>query len=79
MKRAFFSDTVICIENTKNIDLANVKAQMLEKGFAFDAGYRKLNQKLKDQGLPTTFRIPVMGDLTFDELQEYLNNLEEYI
>ncbi|MBN2011487.1 alanine--glyoxylate aminotransferase family protein [candidate division KSB1 bacterium] len=70
------SDTVVCIENTKGFDLGAVKTAMLEKGFAFDAGYRKLNDALKAEGKHTTFRIPIMGDITKAELDEYLGALE---
>jgi aspartate aminotransferase-like enzyme len=71
------SDTVVCISNMKGIDLSALKSKMVEKGYAFDSGYRKLNQKLQEKGLPDTFRIPVMGDLTEPELNEYLSKLEE--
>lgn len=72
------SNTVVCIENTNNVDLANVKKEMAGKGFAFDSGYRKLNDALQAKGLATTFRIPVMGDITEAEINEYLTHLEEY-
>jgi aspartate aminotransferase-like enzyme len=72
----YASNTITCVTNTKNIDMKTVKAKMLEKGFAIDAGYGKLNAKLNEEGKPTTFRIPHMGDLTIEELNEFLEVLK---
>ena len=73
------SDTVSCIINTKNIDLKAVKQKIGNKGYLFDTGYRKLNEKLNEDGKQTTFRIAHMGDIQEEDLANYLNELQNYI
>ena len=70
------SNTVTCIKNTKNIDIKLVKEKMVGKGYFIDAGYRKLNEKLTSDGAATTFRVPHMGELTKEELEEFLDTLK---
>ncbi len=66
------SETVSCFSNTNGFDLAVLKKALLKKGYGFDAGYRKLNDLLKEQGRPTTFRIAHMGDRKEGQLASYL-------
>lgn len=71
------SVTVSAIENTKKINLEEVKKKVKLKGYVMDAGYRKLNDNLLAAGKNETFRIPHMGNLTIGELKSYLNCLAE--
>ncbi|HWI40267.1 MAG TPA: aminotransferase class V-fold PLP-dependent enzyme, partial [Verrucomicrobiae bacterium] len=61
------SVTLTCASNTRGVDLAAVKKEMGEKGYAFDDGYGKIKGK--------TFRIPHMGDMTPEGVQEFLDEL----
>lgn len=72
------SDTVSCMINTNNLDFDSIKKEMATKGYSMDSGYKKLNEKLKEEGKPTTFRIAHMGDLTLDELKEFTQELEKH-
>lgn len=54
--------TLTCSRNTRSIDLALLKKQLGEAGFAFDDGYGKIKGQ--------TFRIPHMGDMTRVDLDE---------
>lgn len=65
----YLSVTLTCAENTKNIDMGALKKNLGGRGFAFDDGYGKIKGK--------TFRIAHMGDLTLEELQEFLAVAEE--
>ncbi|MCX6803092.1 MAG: alanine--glyoxylate aminotransferase family protein [Candidatus Diapherotrites archaeon] len=69
------SNTVTCIENTKKVNLEEVKKKVKAKGYVMDAGYRKMNEELLKQGKNETFRIPHMGPLTVEELNKYLEVL----
>ncbi|MBT7241114.1 MAG: alanine--glyoxylate aminotransferase family protein [Candidatus Diapherotrites archaeon] len=75
----YMSNTVTCIKNTKKVDMKKVKEKMMPKGYFIDAGYRKLNEKLISEGKDSTFRIPHMGELTIEELGEYLEELKQTI
>lgn len=77
-KEGCHSDTISCMRNTKGIDMNQVKADMAKKGYSIDAGYRKMNAMLQEQGKPTTFRIAHMGDLILDEIKELTKELENY-
>jgi len=78
-EEGYQSNTVSCIKNTKGIDFDKVKEEMGKRGFGIDAGYRKLNAKLKEEGKPLTFRIAHMGDLSVDEVKELLDNIDSVI
>ncbi len=69
------SVTVTCVENTKKINLEEVKKKVKAKGYVMDAGYRKLNDELLASGRNETLRIPHMGNLTLQELKAYLDTL----
>src|SRR3989338_5967436 len=51
------SDTISCMVNTKNADFKAIKKGMASKGYSIDSGYTKMNEKLEQEGKPTTFRI----------------------
>lgn len=76
-ERGYESDTVTCISNTLDLDINAVKYEMGIKGYNMDSGYRRLNDKLEEEGKPTTFRIAHMGDFTVDEIAEYTLELEK--
>ncbi len=61
--------TLTCAENTRNIDLAHLKTQLGERGYAFDDGYGKLKGK--------TFRIPHMGDMHLEDLLDFTGVIDE--
>lgn len=71
------SNTLTCVSNTKKINLEEVKKKVKTRGYVMDAGYRKLNDDLTKAGKPDTFRIPHMGQLSIEELKQYLKVLEE--
>lgn len=75
----YSSNTITCIKNTKKIDMKKVKEKMMEKGYFIDTGYRKLNEKLEQEGKENTFRIPHMGELTEQELRNFLDTLKQTI
>jgi aspartate aminotransferase-like enzyme len=76
-EEGYRSVTVTCIENTKKINLEEIKKKVKAKGYVMDAGYRKLNEDLNKAGKADTFRVPHMGDLTLGELKMYLDVLAE--
>jgi aspartate aminotransferase-like enzyme len=57
---AYYSQTLTCARNTRGIDLAGLKKNLAEHGFAFDDGYGKIKG--------STFRIAHMGDMTRNDL-----------
>jgi aspartate aminotransferase-like enzyme len=78
-EKGYESDTLTCMENTPGIDMEKVQGLMAMEGYGMDTGYRKLNERLKEEGKPLTFRIAHMGDLTAEELKEFLGALDESI
>jgi len=76
-EKEYESKTVTCIENTKKINLEEIKKKIKAKGYVMDTGYRKMNEDLIKAGKPETFRIPHMGALTMQELKGYLECLAE--
>jgi aspartate aminotransferase-like enzyme len=73
------SVTMTCITDNKGMDLKKMQELMGAKGFSVDKGYRKLNEKLAEQGKKMTFRIPHMGDTTDEDLAELLDAFGEVI
>lgn len=67
----FASDTVTCIENTKDINFKKLNQFLEERGFVISNGYGKL----KDQ----TFRIAHMGDITLKEIKDLLSTIDEIL
>jgi aspartate aminotransferase-like enzyme len=62
------SVTLSCATNDRGTDLAALKKQLGERGFAFDDGYGKLKGK--------TFRIAHMGDMQLDDLKGLTAEIE---
>jgi aspartate aminotransferase-like enzyme len=67
----FESVTVTCINNTKNISVADLNKELGTRNFAISNGYGKLKEQ--------TFRIAHMGDLTLDEIKELIKNIDEIL
>jgi aspartate aminotransferase-like enzyme len=65
------SHTVTTLVNTPGIDMAGLKAFLLERGMRIAGGYGKI----KD----ATFRIGHMGELTVADVQALLAAIEEYM
>lgn len=63
--------TTIDNKNSRNIKVADLNAELGKRGFQISNGYGKLKEE--------TFRIAHMGDLTLDEIQELLTNIEEIL
>ena len=71
-KKEDASVTVTCIRHEGNLDKKFIKAELIKRGYLFDAGYRKL----EEMGIPT-FRVPTMGDMSEELVAEYLGHIEE--
>jgi len=67
----YSSNTVTCIRNTRGTDLNDLKTKLSARGYVFSNGYGKIADK--------TFRIAHMGERTVDELQAYLNAIDEIV
>jgi aspartate aminotransferase-like enzyme len=63
----YMSNTVTCINNTRNIDVSDLNKKLGERGFTISNGYGKLKDK--------TFRIAHMADCTLDEIKELIDNI----
>lgn len=67
----YMSNTLTCIDNTTNIDIADLNKKLGERGFQISNGYGKLKDK--------TFRIAHMADCTVPEIKELLGVLDEIL
>ncbi|MFH1721575.1 MAG: alanine--glyoxylate aminotransferase family protein [Candidatus Altiarchaeota archaeon] len=67
----FHSNTVSCMKNTVGADLADLSAQLFDRGYVFSNGYGKLKGEV--------FRVAHMGDRQMDELKLYLETIEEIL
>jgi len=65
------SVTLTCATNERGVDLATLKKQLGERGFAFDDGYGKLKGK--------TFRVAHMGDMKIEDLKGITGEMEELL
>ena len=65
------SYTLTCIKNDQNWDINTLNEKLLDRGFRMDRGYGVLRCK--------AFRIAHMGNIYFDDLNEYLNIINELI
>ena len=65
------SYTLTCIKNDQNWDVNILNDKLLDRGFRMDRGYGSLRGK--------AFRIAHMGNIYFDDLNEYLNTINELI
>ncbi len=67
----YYSPTVTTIANTPGIDVNEMSAYMAERGYAMDRGYGKLRGE--------TFRIPHMGDMQPELLEDVLAHLDGFL
>ncbi len=65
------SITLTCAVNSRNVDLAELKKKLGERGYAFDNGYGKLKGK--------TFRIAHMGDMQLADLQDFTAQIDDIL
>ncbi len=65
----YASNTLTTVNNSRNHDLSKVKEELFKRNYLFATGYGKISKMV--------FRIAHMGDRKFDDLEEYLKNLEE--
>ena len=71
-QEGYRSDTVTTVDNTRGIDVNAMGAYMeSEVGYAMDKGYGAIKGK--------TFRLPHMGDVTMDLLQEVLGGIDAFM
>ena len=70
-KEQYASNTVTCVKNTLDIDVAGLNKALAERGFTISNGYGKLKQK--------TFRIAHMAELTLDDMKELLSNIDDIL
>ena len=67
----YASPTMSCLSIPEGFNMKGMMAKMKERGFILASGYGKV----KD----TTFRVGNMGNVTMDDVNEMLENLEEVI
>jgi aspartate aminotransferase-like enzyme len=67
----FESLTVTAIENTKNINVAELNRELLKENMVISNGYNELRNK--------TFRIGHMGDIVFDDLVVLTDAIEKIL
>ncbi|HMA69028.1 MAG TPA: alanine--glyoxylate aminotransferase family protein [Candidatus Mcinerneyibacterium sp.] len=67
----YLSETVTCIENTRNIDIPKLNEKLRKRNMIIANGYGKLKNK--------TFRIAHMGETTVEDLKELFNNINEIL
>jgi len=65
------SFTLTCLKNIKNWDINTINEHLLDRGYRMDRGYGKLRGKV--------FRIPHMGNIYMNDLEEYLNKIDEVL
>ena len=65
------SHTITCIKNIQNWDINKINEDLLQRGFRMDRGYGKFKGK--------AFRIPHMGNVYMNDLQEYLSVFNEVL
>lgn len=65
------SQTLTCIDNTREIDIGQLTGKLLDRGYRISNGYGALKGK--------TFRIAHMGDTQPEELEELLNTIDEIL
>ena len=65
------SYTLTCIKNVKNWNIDKIYEKLLDRGFRMDRGYGKFKGK--------AFRIPHMGNIFMQDLEQYLDVFNEVI
>ncbi len=67
----YLSNTVTCVENTKNVDCSALGKELAARGYEFSNGYGELKDK--------TFRIAHMADIDKATVEGYLKAIEEIL
>jgi len=70
-EKGYWSKTVSCISNTRNIDVPTFISELGKRGYAIANGYGQLKNK--------TFRVGHMGDITVEEIKELLEVMTEVL
>ncbi len=70
-EEGYESNTVTTIKNTRGINVSDLNKALAERGKTISNGYGNLKEK--------TFRIAHMGDLTMDDINELLADIEEIL
>jgi len=65
------SNTITALQLPKNMTYAHLHGSLKERGFIIYAGQGQLNEKI--------FRIANMGELSMDDLQSLIKNLQEVL
>ncbi|MEO0138385.1 MAG: alanine--glyoxylate aminotransferase family protein [candidate division WOR-3 bacterium] len=68
-EKGYWSKTITCIKNTRNIDVGKFLSELANRGYAIANGYGQLKNK--------TFRVGHMGDFTTDDIKELLGVMTE--
>lgn len=70
-EEGYQSVTLTTVNNTRNINVAHLNAELGKRGYMISAGYGRLKEQ--------TFRIAHTGDLTLKDLNELLGVLDEIL
>lgn len=70
-EEGYRSNTITAVANERGIDVNDMKAFMLERGYFMDTGYGKIKGE--------TFRIGHMGDMSLAFLDDVLSNLDDFL
>ncbi|MEA1940600.1 MAG: alanine--glyoxylate aminotransferase family protein [Candidatus Caldatribacteriota bacterium] len=70
-REKYASNTVTCVKNTRDINVAELNKALAERGFLISNGYGALKQK--------TFRIAHMAELTLADMKELLSNIDDIL
>lgn len=68
---AFLSNTVTTVENTRGINVADLNNELGRRGAMISNGYGNLKEK--------TFRIAHMGDITVEDIQWLLSEIDDIL
>ncbi|MEA1959864.1 MAG: alanine--glyoxylate aminotransferase family protein [Bacillota bacterium] len=67
----YLSNTLTTINNTRNINVSELNAELGRRGFQISNGYGNLKDK--------TFRIAHMADCTLEEIKELIDNINDIL
>jgi len=70
-EEGYRSNTLTCIENTRNISISDLNKKLAERNMVISNGYGDLKDK--------TFRIAHMGQLTMQDIDEVLAAIDEIL
>lgn len=68
---AFLSNTVTTVKNTRGISVADLNTELGKRGAMISNGYGSLKEQ--------TFRIAHMGDITTDDIQWLLAEIDDIL